>query len=273
MSQIKLILQFGFLMLFSGVMQAQQLQTISAASLALSGCDAGYQREADPFFNNPASLSGSQLSGIGINYINRFLIAELSSASIGGVWAGEQSALAASLHYYGSGAFNESLISLAYGQYLFPWLDAGMRLNYHHLRVEALSQFYHTVSGELGINAKISPAMNIALVYKNPTRSAFAAETSEMVPEIDLGFFIHEPTRYYAGVQLSLRDYRYVDFSLGFEYKLVEQLLLRTGLLVSDHLSYSLGLGIVLHKIRVDIGFREHLILGSTAGIALSYSL
>lgn len=269
-----LVRKIGFLLcfvfLFSGLI-AQQSLWCDASSFALSGADAGYTQST--VVSNPAVLASNQASYLGLNYLNRYGLPDLGSSSLSGVFYTPHGSCYASLNYFGTVQYNEIMISLGYGQVLFDWLHAGIKLNYHQQSIEALNQSIPAISGEIGLLACLTDEVYIGLHFINPTGSNYAGSIDGPDTEIRLGLCYLKEKNFYACIQLSLTDYNRPQLSFGFEYCMIRQIVFRTGIQIDTDLTYSFGLGISHNKNDLSIGFEQHSLLGTAAAIMFRYTI
>ena len=250
---------------------SQQAQNLDARGISLSGTDACYFGTWTAS-QNPAALALKPWMVLGINYHNRFLIPELGSQSVFGVlnfhgfWG-------YSLNYFGTHAFNTSSFSVAYGQKIFHWLNAGINLKGHRFAVEALKERSYGITGDVGLLFKPGNDVLIGLHLLNPNRSDFNGTEGEYIPaEVDLGIAWYRESDFYLSAQFHWLDYSEWHLSLGAEYRIVKLLAVRMGVKMGNVKSYSFGLACHQKKIGIDIGFEQHTCLGMSSAITATYN-
>lgn len=267
MSKVLLIVPI-FLFCYSSVL-AQFFHENDAISTGLSGSDAAYTGTS-LFCQNPALFAQARQSHFGFSYYNPYLLPELSTTSMAAVFRTEGGSIGTCLGYFGSSLYNESKLSLGYGHQLFKKLDAGIKLNYQHRRVEVLNTFSSIISGELGLTTRLSDELSLGLMYSNVSNTGNSVE-SELPVLIKLGIAYSQKKDYFCTLQLTLIDYSEITASVAFEYWLKNIFVLRSGVAIENDVSYSFGCGIAVMDLNLNLGFRQHACLGLSSGITVIY--
>ncbi len=249
---------------------SQQVPYSDATALALSGTDLCYSG-AWYGIRNPSLLALHQVSSVGINYHNRYLIPGLGSQSVYGSfpfhgWWG------CSVNYFGTKALNESSFSVSYGRKIFQWLDAGITINGHRLAVEALPEESFSITGDIGLVVKPVEGVLTGIHLINPNRSGYANSGQDYLPaELNIGLAWSEAGDFYLAAQLHWQDYSDLYLSLGAECRIGKFLALRAGLKTGSVTSYSYGLAFGFKKITFSVGFEQHTCLGMSSAVTLNY--
>lgn len=129
---------------------------------------------------NPAGLLTEKFSA-SVSYFDRYQLKEVSQKSATVVLKALNGCFSADFNYYGFKLFNRIQSGLGYSMKLSDKIRAGVKLNYHTLRIGSSCEKFNAVSGEAGVI--LSPVKNfdIASYIKNITNSQFNS-TDTVIP-------------------------------------------------------------------------------------------
>jgi hypothetical protein len=222
--------------------------------------------------NNQAGLGFmEELSG-GIYYENRFLLKETSYKAGAFVLPVKKGALGLSVTSFGFELYNETKAGLSYGMRFGDKFSMGVQLNYLNT---SLSQDYGSktsITGAVGLIAKLSKELSFGVHIYNPTRAKLAEYDNERIPTImKLGL----DYRFSDKVMLAVSTEKDVNFdavvNAGLEYHITQILYLRGGI-STNPTQYAFGFGMQLKDFKIDISSSFHQTLGVTPGISIIYS-
>ena len=222
--------------------------------------------------NNQAGLGFVEdLSG-GIYYENRFLLKETSYKAGAFVLPVKKGAFGLSVTSFGFELYNETKAGLSYGMRFGDKFSMGVQLNYLNT---SLSQNYGSktsITGAVGLIAKLSKELSLGVHDYNPTRTKLAEYDNERVPTImKLGL----DYRFSDKVMLAVSTEKDVNFdavvNAGIEYHITEILYLRGGI-STNPTQYAFGFGMQLNNFKIDLSSSFHQTLGITPGISIIYS-
>jgi hypothetical protein len=222
--------------------------------------------------NNQAGLGFVEdLSG-GIYYENRFLLKETSYKAGAFVLPVKKGAFGLSVTSFGFELYSETKAGLSYGMRFGDKFSMGVQLNYLNT---SLSQDYGSktsVTGAVGLIAKLSKELSLGVHVYNPTRTKLADYDNERLPTImKLGL----DYRFSDKVMLGVSTEKDIDFdavvNAGIEYHIIEMLYLRAGI-STNPTQYAFGFGIQLKDFKVDLSSSFHQTLGITPAISIIYS-
>ncbi len=224
--------------------------------------------------NNQAGLARITVPQIGLFHENRFLTNELSLKAFSfALPTNEAGTFGVDLSYFGYEKYFELKTGIGYGIMLGHKLSIGAKVNYLHTQFAELYGKKGTVVAELGFI--LEPTENVFLaghIY-NITRSKLAVYDDERVSTIlkfGIGYRFSEKLYMVTETEKDLL-YKMI-FKVGVDYRFLNNLYLRAGATTSpDRLSF--GLGYKYRKIRADIAFSYHQILGISPHIGLIYDL
>ena len=258
---IKIFFLFLLISKIQVVYPFEDVSSIDVRALSL-----GQMKALSQGLVNPAYLPFSERKQIGVSVLNRFEMKELSTRSI-------------------------------YGLVPNRWLD----LNFH-LAVFGYDE-YQLIEGQVGFAKKILQGFSIGTSVSYLTKNSILEERVQKNLRADLSFLgrigdkfewtlitenlIHtrnsQPTFCFSGIKYQLVPAAYVllesgfDFqnrlftvSAGFEYEIVEQLMVRGG--IRNNLQTpSLGFAYRIERWSVETAFLFHPTLGISSGIAAGY--
>lgn len=250
---------------------AQYVDPHNAASFALSGIDSRLPNGA--LLINPAGMFTGHERGIGMNCLNVYGLSELSTSTVSFQYKLKRNEMESAMRFFGSSLFHETQLSIRTARLLYPWLKAGVRMNYFSRNSILMEQAEHFLSADIGLQFLLSSSISLSACLLNPIQTL--AKSFSRREESILMFGIHhsEPGKYVASVQLFSMSSRSLGLSAGFEYYLLSQLIIRTGVRLGEQFSYSFGMGLIRPRMIFDIGFEEHLVLGLSASVMIFYKL
>ena len=129
-----------------------------------------------------------------------------------------------------------------------------------------------TITGAVGLIAKLSKELSLGMHIYNPTRAKLAEYDNERVPTImKLGL----DYRFSKKVMFAVSTEKDANFdaivNAGIEYHITEILYLRGGL-STNPTQYAFGIGMQLKDFKIDLSSSFHQTLGITPGISIIYS-
>jgi hypothetical protein len=222
--------------------------------------------------NNQAGLGFIEDMSAGIYYENRFLLKETSYKACAFVLPVNKGAFGISIASFGYTAYSETKAGLSYGQRFGDKFSLGVQLNYLNT---SLTQEYGsktTITGAIGLIAKLSKELSLGVHVYNPNRSKLAEYNNERVPTImKLGL----DYRFSEKVMLAVSTEKDLDVdaivNAGLEYHITDILYLRGGI-STNPTQYAFGFGMQLKDFKVDLSSSFHQTLGITPGISIIYT-
>ncbi len=221
--------------------------------------------------NNQGGLGFMKDISGGIYYEDRFLLKETSYKAGALVFPVKTGAFGISVNSFGFELYNETKAGLSYGQRFGDKFAFGVQMNYLNTK---LSQEYGsktTITGAVGLVAKLSKEITLGVHVYNPTRSKLADYDNERVPTImKLGLDYRFSKKVILGIETE-KDMNFdAVVKAGLEYHITEVLYLRGGISTNPS-QYAFGFGVKLKDFKIDLSSSFHQTLGMTPGISIIY--
>lgn len=220
---------------------------------------------------NPAGIAGIGSPRILLSYESRFQIPELSIRAIAFALPYKRQVFGWFVNFYGTDSYNEQLVSLNYARRLSERLSAGIRFNYHGLKIpEYTSQIAWSVAA--GIQYRVLDNLVLGMHLSNPNQAGFDEELQAELPvlgELGLLYAFTEKFILAAAVQ-KIVGYR-PDLKTGLEYRLHTLLSVRGGISSVPFKQY-LGLGLRYKRLLMDLAASSHPVLGFSPQVSLGYT-
>ncbi len=243
--------------------------TYGGKSIAMGGTGVTFQ-DVNALLNNQAGLAGIDRFTAIISAEQRFAAQELQSLAAGIVIpTALGGTFGLSLNYFGFDLYNEQRIGLAYSRKLFPELSIGAQFLLHHTQIEEYgSRVLPAV--EFGLIYDVTQELSIGAHLFNPMRIEVLPE--EFLPTVLRIGLSYEPSEKALFLAEVSKDIEYpVQARAGIEYRLVEQLVIRSGIQTApEQWSFGLGYWLKEQRLQLDVSAAHHQFLGFTPGISLS---
>jgi len=223
--------------------------------------------------HNQAGLARLTVPCMGIYNENRFLLSSTSLKAITfAMPTNEAGVFAVDLSYFGYEKYNESKVGLAYAMMIGQRFSLGAKIDYLNTHfAEVYGNKGHVVA-EVGFLAEPAEHLFIGGHIYNITRTKLAAYDDERIPSIlTVGIGYRFTEKLYMAAEAEKDFDTKIIYKIGLDYKFMNNLFIRAGATTSpDELSF--GLGYVLGKIKADVSFSYHQVLGITPHIGLIYN-
>lgn len=233
-----------------------------------------YSSQASDAFSldgNVGALGASQPFSAGIYTERRFMLKELglfsgavviptTSGNFG--WRGD---------YFGSAAYHQSSVGLAYARELGSKVALGTQFNYYTLKSAGYGRA-SAIAFNAGILLRVSPQLNAGLQVSNPVGASWGNKGLERIPATySAGLGYDASKQVFIGLEVEKREDQPVGVNAGLHYAVAEKLVIRTGFCSAAQL-YHLGFGVALNHFWMGVTVSVHPYLGTTPGMLLLYS-
>jgi hypothetical protein len=251
-------------------LSAQFLSSNSPVSLA-QGSLSTTQTDLCSVVLNPAGTAVMNNAGVSINYFLPYTIKELSHQNILLVKPLDYGVASAFVSRFGYSVYNETRVGINFAREITPQVRASFQFNFQNNYDEQAGSGQQVFSG---IGIQFEPSKNLILGFysSNPEKSSIVLlNQKNAIPSIyalGLSWKANIDFTISAEVEKEIGYQNVVKF--GMEYFVNNMLWLRTGVF-GKPMQYSLGTGLLLSKLRVDVAVAQHQTLGLTSAIGLSY--
>ncbi len=224
-------------------------------------------------WHNQAGLGFYSHLTIGFHHENRFVVPEFSLHAIGLTVPTGRGTLGFSYHYFGYSGYHESKLGLAFGKAFYERFAVGLQLDY-------LNTYYNnelgnsgTVAIEAGIMAE--PVDNLLLGFHiyNPTGATIPKMRQESIPVImRLGLGYQFGQRLFVGMETEKDlDIARPRYKVGLEYRVIEYIYARLGVMMHEYAEHSFGVGFNLLRFQASLAFSYLQLVGYTPYFSLHY--
>jgi hypothetical protein len=181
-------LQLFFILFFSVLCQhfclTQQQPSAQAWSNAPAQASTAYTKQWTAYCN-PAIISTVDTYTIAINYVNRFQLKKLSTASISSSIPTKIATIGLALSHFGYSQYNEVQAGVAVARNFTHRFHVGMQFNYYAVLLSPTEGYKSTIIAQIGIVSKISEALYIGFHTYNPAQTNIKLTlTEKRIPSI-----------------------------------------------------------------------------------------
>lgn len=223
---------------------------------------------------NQAGLGFYNHLSAGFHHENRFAISEFALHSLTFSLPTGTGTFGLTCTYFGYSSYNESKIGLGFGKSLNNKFSAGLQFNWLNTHIADETGNIGALAIEAGILAKPVENLSIGFHIFNPTASHFSNHSHKEPIPVIIRFGIGYEYRKKLFVAIETEKDIAKDpalFKAGIEYRIVQNLYARTGVMISNLVYHAAGLGLILKRIRFDFAFSHHQILGYTPHFSVQY--
>ncbi len=226
-------------------------------------------------YHNQAGLGFYPHLAFGFHHENRFVVPQYSLHALALTVPTGTGTIGVSYSYFGYSRYHEGKIGLALGKSFHDRFAAGLQLDYLSTFIDNDIGTSGTIAVEAGILAE--PVHNLLIGFHvfNPTASRIPKMQDEKIPVImRMGFGYRFGQQLFVGVETE-KDLELGGpaYKLGLEYRVMEYIYARAGIMVQEYISHSFGLGFRLLDFRADVAFSHQQILGYTPYFSLHYNI
>lgn len=213
--------------------------------------------------NNQAGIALFNKPIIGIYYENRFLLNQLSTKSVAGIWPSKYGVIGASYNHFGYKLYNNQKIGLAYARAFSNKLRVGIQLDYLQTTIGNNYGSKGNVTFEIGIQSDISNQITVGAWVFNPIMVRLAEYDNEKLPAVfRLGFVWHISDVFLATIETEKNTTIVpITFRGGLEYEIKSRFFFRTGFSTNKEI-FSFGFGLYIKQLTFNISAVMHESLG-----------
>ena len=261
--------------IFVGLNQMAQAQTgsnvIGARSTGIGGASVTLQ-DFWSTFNNQAGLAYVENIEVGLAYESRFSLNELSLKSLAIAIPTNSGVFGFAATSFGFSDYAESKYGLSYGRLLAENISLGGQINYQSIRLPGAYGSWSTVSGELGLQAKITNELSIGAHVVNPAKIKITENPDERLSSIiKIGSAYQFSEKVMAAMEVEKVIDQDASLKTGIEYLFSDNIYLRGGI-GTGPVKTNFGFGYYTNNLKFDAAVWYHQILGFSPSLSLSYA-
>jgi len=258
---------YAFIILFSVLNATAFAQNTNVTSNSLGGCGLT-QTNVWSNLSNQAGLAEITQLSVGVSTKNSFGIKELRTHVAifalpvsGGVFG-------LNVAYTGFELYNETKIGLAFGKKLSKSFNVGIQADYLGIYADGSTNNKNSFTFEIGAQKRLMRDLTLGTHIFNPI--AVKLNETEVIPTIfKLGLRYDANSKVSVFTETELENGENGILKAGLEYKIIEQLQLRTGF-STNPAKNTFGIGYTLNNIQVDIAINRHQLLGYSPQFSIS---
>ncbi len=232
----------------------------------------GHIVSVDNAISNPSNLSFQDQTSINLNYSNDYLCKELSSLQAGFIMPNDIVDWSALTAYYGYSNYNELHCGITVSKLLVDNFSLGVRLLYYRLDYIGNEEVVNRVTADIGLSFHIVDNLDMSMLLTNPLRVGYTADLSKYYLPIYMALGLsYTPTEKIKVLAEVAKDTNYpIEGKLGLSYHPIESFDLRVGVCSSPFIP-TLGVGIKMKKINIDVASSYHPELGFSPSVGVVY--
>ncbi len=271
MSSIRaLLILFIILFNFHSIFAGNENYPVGARSAAMGNATV-MMSDLWSIHHNQAGLASIENISVGFHFENKFIFPEYGLQSAAFVFPTKTGVLGLNLSYFGYSKYNETKIGLAYAKTFYDKFSIGIQLDYLNTYIAEGYGNKGTAVFEAGIMTEPVENLYVGAHIYNPTRSKIADYDDERIPTImRIGLGYNFADKVFLSVETEKDLVNKAIFKAGIEYDFLKNIYLRTGISTNPYQT-AFGLGYVFKRLKADIAFSTHQILGITPHISINY--
>jgi len=247
-------------------------QTFNAAPFLAMGNTGLAQTSLYSISNNPAGVALLDNIQAGAAYQNHFLSSDIQSQAMYlAIPITRGNAIAFGGNRYGlKEVSNVVILRGIYAKNFGHVFSCAVGLNYHHYYVRNYDND-QTLSLDLGFQYHVHEQLHIGALARNVSMSRYRDDILQYIPvEYGLGFCyaLSDGLRFASDIYYNTETY--FNYRGGLEYRIDAKVFLRGGM-ASHPAQYFGGIGLGLHKMKIDLASSFHPRLGSSPQLAVAY--
>lgn len=245
----------------SPMLNGSRHRSLGNASVAL--------RDAQSLFSNPAGLLGVENNTLILNSAWFYGVRELKPIAAGFVLKNATGVMGFTFKHFGFESLQDNSFGVAYARRFSSKLDAGIHLNYSHLKIIDNGS-HNGIDFDLGFNLLIIKDLYIAFHAQNPVPLASSnLNSTPSVLRLGLAYFMNTSLLLSGEVLKELSAP--ASFRMGMAYKPTPKMEFRGGI-ETQPIQLSFGFGYVLSDhLNADLAVSNHSILGSSPSLSIHY--
>lgn len=219
---------------------------------------------------NTAALARLKNSAACVLAERRFMVKELNSYRAALGLRTHSGNFALELGYAGFTGYKESKLGLAHGRQLGSKIGVGVQFNLQGIMIPGYGKT-STLGFAAGVMLQLTGKLNAGFHVDNPIPLTFGPASKDHFPSLyTIGFGFEPSSKVLFVVEFIKEEGTLVNVNTGMQYQVHPKCRIRAGISTSTTSIWA-GLGLSLHKCRVDIVSSFHPQLGTSTGLLLLF--
>ncbi len=223
--------------------------------------------------NNIGSLANIENMALGVSINNRFLISDYSTGTLAFALPIKNGAFGVNYSNFGNENYAIHSSGIGYSMGLGKNISAGIKINYLLIDLGENYGAKSIFSADLGVNSKLSSALTMGVIIKNPTLSKVSEFEDERIPtsiQVGLDYSVSDQLNTIICFE---KDILFApSVKAAIIYSPIENITLRGGV-GTNPTTFGFGIGSNIKKITIDIGSQYHQILGFSPELSITTNL
>ena len=229
----------------------------------------------DPWqsFHNPAQLSSLSQRRLAFMYQNRFFSKDIHLSGLQYQRPTPWMDLGLGCNYLGYDTYQETTFTLSMAKNLGPWY-LGASIDLHAVFNEARNEWDRVPFAELGVLVPLNPQACLGAHVWN-IWGAEASKESHITLPVVLSLGTEMMCSSTCGLNLEFRQDSEEELSgaVGLWYQPYQNIKLKLGSYYQEYIIPTLGLGLKLRAMELDLGVEWHPVLGVSSGLVLGFKV
>ena len=222
--------------------------------------------------NNQGNLGFITKCQAGAFYENRFFVKELTQTGFAAAIPIKKGTFGLSYSNMGYQLYRESQTSLSYGMKLNDNIAAGVAIDYLTTKIADVYGKANTLTGSVGLTAKLLPQVVISTHIYNPFRTKITNYNNEKIPTIfKFGVQYIFSSKVFFIAESEKTSAQKINIKGGIEYCPSSLVYIRVGGATYPSQA-AFGVGVNYNGLKIDLSSSYHSILGFSPQIGLSYA-
>lgn len=223
--------------------------------------------------NNQAGMAGINRLTIGISYQDQFGMNELAQRSVAVIAPLKWGVGGLSMHYFGFSLYSETKIGVAFARSLGTHFRFGLQLDYLQTKYGEHYGKTQDITFEIGLQADLTHDLRLGMCIFNPVSLKQAEYQQQALPIVfrfGLAYSFSKSLLVTAEAEKNSFINQIVIRS-GVEYEINHRFTFRLGFGTYQEI-FSMGLGIHLGHLQLDLASRMHASLGFSPQASIQYT-
>lgn len=261
-----------FATLFFQILSAQVAEIVPRSHVP-ANATVSYVNSWVPF-HNPAALAHEKCGAIQVQYDNRYITKELSTAGISGYYSTKYLNIGASFSYFGYSVYNEMLAALTFARTFGDRVSVGAEFDFYTVFFSPTERYRSTATANIGIQVKVLHNFYISFSAFNPVFSKIKTNfIDKRLPVVfKLGTLYQITDQVDWLVELDKEVSSPLRWATGVEYRPFREFSVNAGVYGSDYAVPTLGVGVAFAGVDFHLNAEYHTTLGFSVLGALRYT-